>query len=38
MDIIGWASKMGSKMGIERKDYDYLLNLPLKEIIEKFEN
>ena len=38
LDIIGWASKLGSKMGIERNDYDSLLELPLKEIIEKFEN
>jgi hypothetical protein len=38
LDIIDWASKIGNKMGIERKDYDFLLNLPLKEIIEKFEN
>ena len=38
LDIIGWATKIGSKMSIERSDYDSILDMTLKDIIAKLEN
>lgn len=37
LNIIEWAARLGSKMSIEVSDYDELLQMPLKDILQKLE-